>query len=395
VGSSIKAGRVRSREELGMKTAVLVLSRQSMALGRKLRDAWPGAVTLFGPSCVVGRCAGPAAGEEGSDPSLPRGAFTAGEPGLFGWRGPLRLFLPGVWERFEAIVAVMALGIVVRLAAPLLSDKRRDPAVVVVDEAGRFAISALGGHEAGANALACAVAEVLGAQAVVTTASEAQGLPAVDLIGRPWGWRIERRENLTRVAAAVVRTETIAVWQDAGPVDWWRQFGDWPKHFRKLESLASWRDLNPAGLLVISDQTLPADLPADRTIVYRPPSLVVGVGCRRGTSANAIEEFLGRVFAEQGLAEASLSALATATLKADEPGLIALAAWRGVPLLAFTPDELTAQEGVETPSERVRSKIGIAAVAEPAALRAAGAARLLVKKQVGQGITLAVARRPD
>jgi cobalt-precorrin 5A hydrolase len=86
--------------------------------------------------------------------------------------------------------------------------------------------------------------------------------------------------------------------------------------------------------------------------------------------------------------------VATVTLKADEPGLIAFAAARGLPLIAFPPEQLAGLPGIERPSERVRSKIGIAAVAEPAALRAAGAARLLVPKQTGPGVTVALARRP-
>jgi cobalt-precorrin 5A hydrolase len=377
-----------------MKTAVLVLSRRGLEHARKLRAALPAVVSIFGPACVVGRCEGPTE-PPSSDAALASPAFESGELGVYGWRGPLRKFLPFVWQQFDAIVAVMALGIVVRLVAPLLRDKRHDPAVVVVDEAGRFAISTLGGHEAGANALARDLARILGAAAVITTGSDVQGLPAVDLIGNDLGWVIEHRENLARVAAAVVRRERIAVWQDAGSPDWWRAFGPWPHSFVCLESWDAWRDFNPAGMLVISDRVLPDDVPIERAIVYRPPTLVAGIGCRRGTPAPAIERFLTNVFAEYGLAEASLSAVATATLKVNEPGLIEFAAERRLPLLTFTSEELAAQEGVETPSERVRARVGIAAVAEPAALRAAGAKRLLVSKRIGPGITLAVARGPE
>ena len=121
---------------------------------------------------------------------------------------------------------------------------------------------------------------------------------------------------------------------------------------------------------------------------------MVGIGCRRGTALETIDAWVEKVFAEHGLARKSLAAVATVTFKVDEPGLLAFASERGVPLVAFPPEQLADQAGIETPSERVRSKIGIAAVAEPAALRAAGAARLLVPKQKGPGVTLAVARRP-
>jgi cobalt-precorrin 5A hydrolase len=228
---------------------------------------------------------------------------------------------------------------------------------------------------------------------VITTASEAQGVPAVDRIGRDRGWMIERAENLTRVAAAVVRRERVVVWQDAGDPDWYRPFGAWPDHFVRLETWNALDALDPAAVLVISDRIEPdALLPRDRTLVYRPPTLVAGIGCRRGTNRATLDDWANQVFTKQGLAIRSLAAVATVMLKLDEPGLVAFAAGRGVPLVAFPPEHLVDHPGIETPSERVRSKIGIAAVAEPAALRAAGASRLLVAKQIGPGVTLAVAR---
>src|SRR5262249_33453879 len=148
-----------------------------------------------------------------------------------------------------------------------------DPPVVVVDEAGRFAISVLGGHVAGANVLASHVADAIGAAPIITTASEALGLPALDLIGRDWGWKIEQPENLTKVAAAVVRREAIAVYQDAGRRDWWRVFGEWPASFHHVESVLQgpW-----AAVLAISDRWI-AGISRYPSVVYRPPTLVLGV----------------------------------------------------------------------------------------------------------------------
>jgi cobalt-precorrin 5A hydrolase len=376
-----------------MRIAVVVLSPAGLDLARRLKGARPESTAIFGPSCVVATCGGAPEGRPLRSDALP-GVSDTNEPGVFAWVGPLRTLFPALWQAHDAIVAVMAVGIVVRLAGPLASDKRRDPAVVAVDDAGRFAVSVLGGHGAGANELALWVAEVLGALPVITTASEAQRLPAVDQIGRDLGWTIERAENLTRVAAAVVRRRTVAVWQDAGSPDWWRPFGPWPAHFVRIRA---WSDLAAAGasaLLVISDRAEPDDLPAETTVVYRPPTLVAGIGCRRGTEAGTIADWTDSVLAAHGLARGSLAVVATVSLKIDEPGLLAFAASRGVPLVAFPPAQLAGQAGVETPSEQVRAKIGIAAVAEPAALRASGAARLLVAKQKGPGLTLAVARRP-
>lgn len=375
-----------------MKTAVLVLTPAGLALAHRLRAERPGDTVIFGPACVVASCVRKAAGEATAN-VIVAGTFSTGEAGVFGWRGPLRRVIPLVWEQFDAIVAIMALGIVVRLVAPLARDKRLDPAVVVVDDAGRFAISVLGGHGARANELARAAARTLGAQAVITTASDVRGLPALDEIARQLDWTIERTENLTHVAASIVRLERIAVWQEAGPLEWWTAFGSWPKTFVRLDDWRLWRSAGAAALVVISDRCLPPDLPAERTVVYRPPTLVAGVGCRRGVAHEIIDAFVASVFAEHGLAMASLGCVATVTLKAREPGLLAFAGKRRVPLVAFPPADLARHPGIERPSARVRSLIGIASVAEPAAMRAAGADRLLIAKEVGPGVTVAVARR--
>jgi cobalt-precorrin 5A hydrolase len=304
--------------------------------------------------------------------------------------GKLRPCLTELFLAGRPLVCVMALGIVVRVLGPVVRDKATDPPVVVVDEAGRFAVSVVGGHGAGANALAEEAARALGATAVITTASEALGLPAVDLIGRALGWKMERDAARTTVAAIVVRGETVAVYQDAGAADWWREFGDWPATFQRV---GQWPQGGWPAALVISDRQVSAsDVP---TVTYRPPTLVLGVGCRRGASCEEIEELFERVFRDRGLAALSLRTVATASLKADEPGLIEFAARHAVPLQCFTLAELAAVTPLPTPSERVRAKIGIAGVAEPAALLAAGASELVVPKQRGRRVTLAVARKDE
>jgi cobalamin biosynthesis protein CbiG len=284
----------------------------------------------------------------------------------------------------------MALGIVVRILGPLARAKETDPPVVVVDEAGNFAISVLGGHGGGANALAKQVAKALGAVPVITTASDALGLPALDLIGREWGWRIERGENLTKVAAAVVRGEVIGIYQDAGRRDWWQAFGEWPHSFQRIKSwppVGHW-----AGMLVISDLCLPA-LHSWPVVVYRPPSLVLGTGCRRGVPVEEFEAMFRYLCQTRGFASLSLGLVATVTLKANEPGLQEFAARHAVPLVSYTPEELAQVEPLPTPSEKVRAKIGIAGVAEPAAMLGAATNSLLIPKFRGERLTMALARR--
>jgi cobalamin biosynthesis protein CbiG len=359
-----------------------------MGLALRIREIQIGEVTIVGPSCVVGSCGSPPRGTRGS-------MFPTDQAGVLGWTGSLRFAIPTIWGQSDAIVAVMALGIVTRLVAPLANDKRRDPAVIAIDEAGQYVIPVLGGHGAGANVLARKLAAMLGALPVITTASDTLGIPAVDEIGKDWGWNIERREDLSRVAASVVRGEPIAVFQDVGRYDWWKPFGPWPDHFRRVESWEAIREPEYAAALIISDRLEPARARRVPTVAYRPPTLVAGVGCKRGTSEETIASFLGEAFERHGLALGSLGSLATVTIKADEPGLIRVAKSRGIPLRVFSAEELRDQAGIERPSARVQAEIGIPSVAEAAALRASGSIHLLVSKQKGPGVTVAVARVVD
>lgn len=300
-------------------------------------------------------------------------------------------------ESFQAgrpLVCVMSLGIVVRILGPITQDKRVEPAVVVVDEAGQFAVSVLGGHAAGANELAKKVATAIGAVPVITTASDALGLPAVDQIGQHWGWKIERTDWLTTVAAAVVRGEAIGVYQQAGRRDWWQVFGAWPPRFQIVESWpvhGNW-----AGLLVISDLALPG-LDLYPTVVYRPPTLVLGVGCRRRVPCAEIEALFQHVCQAHGFSPLSLGLVATVSLKASEPGLVEFAARHAVPLRSFGVEELRLwrKEDLPTPSKKVHDTLGIWGVAEPAAMLAAGTNRLEMPKYKGRDTTMALARREN
>lgn len=297
---------------------------------------------------------------------------------------------PKLQELFQAgrpLVCIMALGIVVRILGPMTKDKKTDPPVVVVDEAGRFAISVLGGHEGGANELANQVALAIAAIPVITTASEVLGIPPLDILGQHLGWRIEGGENLSDIMAAAVKNEAIALYQDVGQEDWWKKW-DWPRNFQRIRTYprGKW-----SGLLVISDQFVPKTPYA--TVIYRPSTLVLGVGCRRGTPAEEIDSMFQYLCKTRGYSPLSLGEVATASLKADETGLQEFAAKHGVSLRSFTVEELSRVADLPTPSAQVQSKIGIAGVAEPAAMLAAGASILLVPKYRGKRVTMALARK--
>lgn len=320
-----------------------------------------------------------------------RFAAEAGPPAA-GYAGPVAAVVRELFSRRRALVLVMAVGAAVRLLAPHLRDKRTDPAVVVVDDAGRFAVALLSGHLGGANALAERAAAIIGAQPVVTTAAEVLGVPAADLIGRAFGWRVENPEQLPRLAAALVNGEPVGVLQEAGEPNW--HDGPLPAHVRRYGDLAALSVAAPSGAIIVTDRLVPAEALRPGWVVYRPRTLVLGIGCSRGVGADEIAALVDETLATHGLSPLSVRAVATLDRKATEPGLMAFIRARGLELQTFPAAVLDATPGMERPSEVVKAAVGTRGVCEPAALRAAGAARLLVPKQKGRAATVAVARLP-
>ena len=187
--------------------------------------------------------------------------------------------VPALFAAFDGIVAIVSLGAVVRLIAPHLKNKETDPAIVVIDEAGRFVIPVLSGHLGGANQLAGHLATALGAQAVLTTASDARETLAVDLLGRELGWTFEAtHDEIVRCSAAMVNDEAVALVQEAGSTDWWARHangrnGPLPANLTRFERLEDVPLDRFAAVLWISRREMPAEIAsqlAGRRVVYRP-----------------------------------------------------------------------------------------------------------------------------
>ncbi len=301
------------------------------------------------------------------------------------------LLLAQLWEAYDQIVLFFALGAAVRLIAPLLQDKHSDPGVVVIDDVGRFAISVVSGHAGGANDLTRHCAHLLGAVPVVTTASDVHNTLAVDLLGDTMGWHRENSSQVTAVSAAIVNGEPVAILQEAGQRDWWDTSSQSDDAKRRGECLVS------DCIKSYSAPTWPRNLVPVKeglpTIVYRPPSLVLGVGCRRGVSFAALDLFTKTTVKAHHLSFQSITVLASADIKADEGALQMLAqhySWR---FETHTVEALKTVTAIATPSERVQRLIGTPSVSEAAALLSSHNGQLVVCKQKGEAMTLAVARR--
>ncbi|MFN2555824.1 MAG: precorrin-3B C(17)-methyltransferase [Nitriliruptorales bacterium] len=289
--------------------------------------------------------------------------------------GTIRDAISAAWQRADQLVLVMATGAAVRLLADHLRDKDTDPGVVCVDDAGRFAVALVGGHERGANALAQRVAVHLGATPVITTASESHDLPALSALGSHFGLRVDPDSDLPAVGGALL---------GGGPVHLLRE-RPWP--LGPLPDVIE-VDTPVPPLLWVTDRSVVSPRPA---VVYRPPTLVVGVGASSGVTAEEVIALIDSALADAGLSPGSVACLSTLDLKADEEGIVEAAATRGWPLRTL-PAERLAAIPVPNPSAVVAAAVGTPSVAEAAALHLGG--ELLIEKRRGPMATVAIARRP-
>ncbi len=348
-----------------MRISIIAITRNGARLGTRLREGFAGA-ELF----VLKKYAGQAG--KGAVP------FTS----------ELHELVRELWPETDGFVFITATGIVVRIIAPLLKDKEQDPAVVVMDDAGRFAISLLSGHLGGANELARRCAFLVGAREVITTATDANSLPSFDLLARDEGWVIDDISRVKKLNALLLDDEVIAV---VDPTDRVRPY------FHGMGKLAFYSTFMDAfksaaaGYLFVTNRNLPPQARSENQLVLRPKNLVLGIGCNSGTTREEIEEVVGHNLRRLFLSMKSVKCIATASAKQEEAGLLAFAAKWGIPIEFYTSAQMNEVAAPSPPSPHAMESIGAAGVAEPAAILASGGGSLLLKKVKSGNVTLAVA----
>ncbi len=354
------------------KIAIAAITKKGAALGRRLNQLFPDSY-LYLPE-----------------------RFADGEiSGEFPFAPPAKKVIRDIFHRYRYLVLIMAVGAAVRLLASELRTKHEDPGVVVLDEMGTFVVSLLSGHAGSANELAKKVAYLLGAQPVVTTASEVSTTIAVDLLGKEFGWKLETSDSVTQVAASVVNSEFIGIYQNAGERNWWKRDSSLPSNVHLFSNIEDLVKSNPKAAIIITDQILNEEyrLPANGTLVYRPRSLVVGIGCNRGTRCTEIEAAVSRVFSEHKLSIKSIRNIATITLKKNEAGLLEFARKYNLPAEYFDKETLSKARFPSAPSSAVLEHVGTPAVCETAAILSSDNPTLLIPKvSYGRAISIAVAR---
>lgn len=352
-----------------MTLAVVTVTRQGIALGERILAAEPEAV-LYVPAKY----------------GLERGDRVRVFP------GQLAPLLAEIYGAYKGLVFLMATGIVVRMIAEHIKDKRYDPAVVVMDITGRFAISLVSGHLGGANALARRLAEITGATPVITTGTDVNETIAPDVIAMEISGEVDDFEAMKKVSAALVDGDATGV-VDLTGVDAPSLRGPLKSNVKIVPTLEALQESPVVAGVVITNRLLDLTLFCRPIVILRPKNLVVGVGCNRGTTADEIVGAIGRVLHEHGLSQKSVKTLATVDAKRDEAGLVEAAARLGLPLAYCDKGTLNAVPDVPNASEAPMKFVGVQGVAEPSAL-AVSSGRLVVEKVKSGNVTVAVAECP-
>ncbi|AKM47675.1 cobalt-precorrin 5A hydrolase [Edwardsiella anguillarum] len=285
------------------------------------------------------------------------------EPGFTPFEGGFAQTARRAFTRYSALIFIGATGIAVRVLAPLINDKFSDPAVVVIDERGQHVISLLSGHAGGANALTRDLAGMLGADPVITTATDVNGMAALDTLAFQLDARMsDFRSAVREVNQMLVSQRRVGLWWDpalAAEVSRCDRRG--------FITVTDLQDLPALDALVCI--TLRRDLPEIPLPHWKlvPQRVVAGIGCRRGTPFPLLVALLARQLEAQRLDPLALRAIGSAALKRDEPGLIQLAARWCIPFHTFTTDALRAHEHRFPISPLVRRTVGVGSVSGPAA----------------------------
>ncbi|MBO7394979.1 MAG: cobalt-precorrin 5A hydrolase [Ruminococcus sp.] len=279
-----------------------------------------------------------------------------------------------IFLRYDGLIFICACGIAVRSVAPHISSKTTDPAVVVIDDCGRFVIPVLSGHIGGANELAMRLAGLIGAQSVITTATDTGGHFSPDSFAKANDLIITDMTAAKAVASAVLDGERIGFVSD-------HAFINMPD------------DISPGtgtrtGICVGNGDTKPFPV----TLRLVPRNVVLGIGCKRGTECDTIERAVAAALKTAGIEMERVCGIATIDLKKDEKGLLGFCKNHDLELDTFSADELMSADGEFSSSEFVRSVTGADNVCERSAVILSGG-ELVMHKTSSDGVTVAAAEK--
>ncbi|MCL8309992.1 cobalamin biosynthesis protein [Leptospira interrogans] len=317
---------------------------------------------------------------------------------------PMDKTLRETFREYDCHIFIISVGAVVRMIAPLLENKKVDPAVLCVDDKAKFSICVLSGHVGRGNFFTEKLSKILNNIPVITTASDVSGTLTVDILGREFGWILENPDrNITKGCAAVVNETKVLFIQETGEPNWWPLDRPLPKGVEYSISLNNVQPEDYEILLIATDRSNVHKTHKEHyknSVLYYTKTLILGLGCDRNIPFEIVENGIYKILDENGFAIQSVRAIATIDLKKEESAFLKLSQKYGWELIFFSPEELDRVSQVRSPSEIVKGFTGTKSVSEAASLLASGADSLLLTKQKykeepnGKNLTIAVSRIP-
>lgn len=280
------------------------------------------------------------------------------------------------FRKNEDLIFISATGIAVRSIAPFLKNKEQDPAVLVIDDQGRFVISLCSGHLGGANDLARTIARKIGAIPVITTATDGRGYEGLDLYAKKMNFSYDSIHNLTPLTGAMVDDKKIFLYN---PYKY--QEPNYPNFTKKMDSKIDYS-------LAITDEDK-LNLPG-YSVYLRPKTLHLGLGCKKGADYQALKFLIEAVFKKLNLSLASIKDMASIDIKKDEEAFKKLSEDLNIDFFCFRPEELSLLEDRVQGSSFVKKTVGVSSVSATAALKLGG--ELIIEKEVYEGFTLSLSR---
>ena len=348
------------------KISVLAITKNGIKIGEKIKKIFPD-WDIFAPS-----------------------KLTTEVTGITWYSEPTIEKIVELFKNNNALICIFSLGAVIRLIAPYLKDKKIDPAVIVIDDKTNFVISVLSGHIGGANELTQEISEKLNALPVITTAADVNKTIAVDLVGREFGWRIDDDTTVTKISAHMVNAEPIGVFQQTNDQKWYKQL---PKNVTIYDSLEELKKSNSKAHLIISDEIIDNEL-SQESVIYRPQSLVIGIGLHWDTTKDTIKEGIEHCLKKFNLSSKSIAKLVSIKKPEDVQGLIDLGKEMQVPVEYVDREEL-AEIITPNPSTTVKAFEGTASVSEAAAIKVSKGKLIVEKQKFPPNLTVAIARKID
>lgn len=344
------------------KVSVLAITKNGIKIGHSLKEIFPN-WEIYAPE-----------------------KFSNEEMKIKWYSEPTSKKIVELFQKNNALICIFSLGAVIRLISPYLKDKKTDPAIIVIDDKSNFVISVLSGHIGGANQLTNEIAEKLKAISVITTAADVNNTISVDLIGKEFDWKIDDDSSVTKISADMVNEEPIGVFQETGEKKW---FKEKPKNVSLYNSLEELIKSNSKSYLIITDKIID-DLKKE-SVIYRPPSLVIGIGLHWDTTKETIKEGIEDCMKKFNLSPKSIAKLVSIKKPQDVQGLIDLGIEMNIPVEYVNREDL-AEINAPNPSETVKKFEGTASVSEAAAIKISKGKLIVEKQKFPPNLTIAIAR---